>query len=433
VQPLPNFIRRRQILLVILTFVGIFGLTIRCAYLVVTSIYSTNHGSDNANFSNFLEALAMLFCASLLLPALIYSLKRLKGQEIPPGSIQLVKIWQVSALVVLWMIFLTAGALLVSLFPHGWAVAAPFFLLGISLPIFIIAWVSAGGLPVGSRQRLWSAFGFGMVGGSVASGLLEYLVVGLAALGVGVLAIAKPELRIIIDQVKSQVANTRAGDMQALLTVLAPYLTNPIVILAILFFAALLAPMIEEAVKPAVLWFLGKRLRSPAEGFVLGAFCGAGFATLEGFLAASGASEMWAFGLAGRAAASLMHITGSGIVGWGIASARLDKRYGRLVLSYLASVSIHGLWNGSAILAVYGALRMMLQNMQLDWLSTIFVVGGVGMLFLELVLMLAVLPLVNRSLRRSASPVIAAVQSDIIAPPQTSPERDTNELDFKSR
>ncbi|MBE3038794.1 MAG: hypothetical protein IMZ62_08285, partial [Chloroflexi bacterium] len=108
---------------------------------------------------------------------------------------------------------------------------------------------------------------------------------------------------------------------------------------------------------------------------------------------------------------------------------QLEKRYGRLALTYLLSVSIHGLWNGSAIMAVYGALRMMVQNMQIDFPGVLFALGGLGMLFLELVFLLTALPLINRRLRRSAVPVPAPVQSDIIAPPATSNPRETNGLD----
>ncbi len=403
-QPNPNFNRRRDILLLILSSIGILGLLIRSATLAVTGILTFDPGYGSSLAASVLGALGMLFCAGLLLPVLVYSIKRLKGQEILPATIRPVKFWQVAVLVAAWVLVVIIGAVLASLFAYGWAVAAPLFLLGISLPILSLAWIGAGGLPGGSRRRLWSVYGFGMVGGTVAAMLLEYLVIGMAAVVIGVLAVANPELRNVIDQIKTQVANANAGDIQALLTVLAPYLTNPLVILSILVFAAVLAPLIEEAVKPAVIWFLGKRLRFPAEGFVLGALCGAGFAMMEGLMAASGATQMWGFGLAGRAAASLMHITSSGLLGWAIASAQLEKRYGRLALTYLLSVSIHGLWNGSAIMAVYGALRVMTQNMQIDFLGALFVLGGLGMLLLELVLLLTALPLINRRLRRSAAP-----------------------------
>ncbi|MCX6038069.1 MAG: PrsW family glutamic-type intramembrane protease [Chloroflexi bacterium] len=428
-QPNPNFNRRREILLLILSGIGILGLLIRSATLAVTGILTFDPGYGSSLAASVLGALGMLFCAGLLLPVLVYTIKRMKGQEILPGTIRPVKFWQVAVLVAVWVLVVIIGAVLASLFAYGWAVAAPLFLLGISLPILSLVWIGAGGLPGGSRRRLWSVYGFGMVGGTVAALLLEYLVIGSAVVVIGILAVANPELLTVIDQIKTQVANANAGDMQALLTVLAPYLTNPLVILSILVFAAVLAPLIEEAVKPAVIWFLGKRLRSPAEGFVLGALCGAGFAMMEGLMAASSATQMWGFGLAGRGAASLMHITSSGLLGWAIASAQLEKRYGRLALTYLLSVSLHGLWNGSAIMAVYGALRMMTQNMQIDFPGVLFMLGGIGMLFLELVLLLTALPLINRRLRQSAAPVPAPVQSDIIAPLATSNPRETNGLD----
>ncbi|HEX7620281.1 MAG TPA: PrsW family glutamic-type intramembrane protease [Anaerolineales bacterium] len=429
--PNHNLNRRRDILILIFSSLGIIGLLARGTYLAFTGIAYINPADVSSLASSSLEALAMLFCCGLLLPMLVYTIKRLKRQEISAATIKPVKFWQGSTLLAAWVLILIIGSVLASSFTYGWAVAAPFFLLGISLPILILSWIGLGGLPAGSRRRLWAVFGFGMVGSTLAAVLLEYLVIGAAIVAIGLLAVANPELHSVVDQIRVQVTNAKAGDVQALLTVLAPYITNPLVILSILIFAAVLTPLIEEAAKPAIIWFLGKRLRSPAEGFVLGALCGAGFAMLEGLMAASGATQMWGFGLAGRAAASLMHITSSGILGWGIASAQLEKRYGRLALTYLLSVSIHGLWNGSAIIAVYGALRVMVQNnIQLDFPSVLYVVAGLGMLFLELTLMLSALPLINRSLRRSVMPAsISQVQSDIIAPPATSNPRETNGLD----
>jgi hypothetical protein len=428
----PKIDHHRDILILILSSISILGLVIRGAYLVVTGILNFDTGHVASLATSMLGALIMLFCVGLLLPVLVYTLKQLKGKEILPTAIRPVKVWQVAVLVSVWVLVVIMGAVISSLFAYGWAVAAPLFLLGISLPILILTWICAGGLPAGSPRRLWSIFGFGMIGGTVTAMLLEYLVIGLAVVVIGVLAAANPELRTIMDEIKTQVTNVKAGDMQALLTVLAPYITNPLIILSILVFAAVLTPLIEEAVKPAVIWFLGKRLHSPAEGFVLGALCGAGFAMLEGLMAVSGATQMWGFGLAGRAAASLMHITSSGLLGWAITSAQLEKRYGRLALSYLLSVSIHGLWNGSAIMAVYGILRTMVQNTQIDFPGALFLLGGLGLLFLELVLLLTALPLINRRLRRTVARRDAPVQPDIIAPLAISNPRETNGLDSKN-
>lgn len=412
--------RRGNILVLIFCCIGILGLLIRGIYLIVTGII----GFDPGNISNLsaplLGALAMLFCAALLLPATYYSIKRLIGKEILPGDIRPIKIWHALAIISIWIFVVILGAVLVGLFDYGWLLAAPMFLLGICLPIFTLIWVGAGGLPAGSRLRAWFVLGFGMIGGTVASVLLEYFLLGIALVVVGLLASSNPELRTILDQVQNQVLNAKGGDIQSLLTVLAPYLTNPIVILSILVFAAVIGPLIEETLKPAVIWFLGKRLLTPAEGFVLGILCGAGFAMLEGLMAASGATQMWGFALAGRAAASLMHITCSGLLGWGIASVQLQKRYGRLILVYLISISIHGLWNGSAIIAVYGALRTMVQGTQTDFLSMLFMVVGLITLILEFFLILAVLPLMNYSLRRTAALRADGAPSDIISPARKS-------------
>jgi RsiW-degrading membrane proteinase PrsW (M82 family) len=150
----------------------------------------------------------------------------------------------------------------------------------------------------------------------------------------------------------------------------------------------------------------------------LGALCGAGFALLEGTLAVSGGSQMLGVGLAARATSSLMHITASGLMGWGIASARLEKRYGRLAGVYLLSVSIHGLWNGSVILSVFGALRFTLPGAGSDLLGMLLVLTGIGILVSMLVTIMILLPIINHRLRPKPPAADAPSQSDIIAPLQ---------------
>jgi hypothetical protein len=187
--------------------------------------------------------------------------------------------------------------------------------------------------------------------------------------------------------------------------------------------------MIEEAVKPLALWFLGKDLRSPAEGFALGALCGAGFALVEGVLAASGAIEMLGIGLAARFTSTLMHITASGLVGWGIASIRLEKRYWRGLGAYLLACTLHGLWNGSVITVVYGSLRVSLSPTgNVDVISGVTVVVGLGLLAMTFFAILVLLPVLNWSLRRG----LPAPVNDIIAPLASQPERTSNGVDSQS-
>jgi len=403
----------KSVLLILFAVLGMVGLLGRGGFLIwrglsSTSPTATQTAQDLAG--NILDALSMGFCALLLLPVIVYSRRLLRGGTVHPASVRPIRFWQAAVLAAVWLVIAITGTILTNLFHNGWVVLAVFFPLGVALPIVFLAWIGLGGLPTGSVRRLWAVFSLAMAGSTMIALLAEYLVIGAVALVGWAAMLSHPEWRDVVQQLQTQI--TRATDMQSVLTVLAPYLTNPFVLLLILVFASGVGPFIEEAAKPAAIWLLGKSLRSPSEGFALGVLCGAGFALLEGVTAASGYSQIWGLGMAGRAASSLMHIMASGLVGWGIASARLEKRFLRLAALYLGAVGLHGLWNGSVVLAVYGALRWTFQNGTLDPVSIGFILIGAGLLSLLLPVILIALPLVNRALRRapaSAEPVTGQI------------------------
>ncbi len=399
----PPWTKRNAILLVVFSALGILGLLGRGGYVVIAGIISFNPASSTAAddlASPVLDAISMIFCTLLLIPTIYYNIRRLKNKGVREGVIPAVKIWHLVVVAAVWFFIVLSGSLLAGSFRYGWVVAAPLFPFGLALPVAGLAWIAAGGLPAGSRLRLWSVFGMGMVGSTFLAVIAEYLVVGVGLIVLGVLVLAHPELRSVLAHLKNQLNNV--SDLQSAVTILAPYLENPLILGTITLFFAGIGPMIEEAVKPLAIWFLGKRLRSPSEGFALGALCGAGFALLEGLLAASGSPNMWAVGMAGRAVSSLMHITASGIMGWGIASVRLEKHYVRLVGAYLAAVLIHGSWNGSIILMVFGSLQISLSKNTPGLVSALAVVTGLGVLLLLFGLMLVLLPVINQILRPRA-------------------------------
>jgi RsiW-degrading membrane proteinase PrsW (M82 family) len=395
--PLPD--KRKSSLLLIFGCLGILVLLGRGIYLVVTGLssFSLILNTPNEQMANdLLDATGMFFCALLLLPLIYYNVRQLKSHAFGPGEIPPVKAWQVILLVVIWLVIVLVGSLLGGV-KFGWIALIPIFPLGLALPVVLLAWIACGGIPTGSRRRLWSVFGIGLIGSTGLALLIEYLALGMAAVVFGIFALGHPEWLTLLKDLKSQITN--ATDMQSLVTVLAPYLTNPFVFIILLAGAAGVGPLIEEAAKPLPIWLLGDRLHSPGEGFVLGALCGAGFALLEGLMAASGASQLWGVGMAARVASSLMHITASAIAGWGIASFRLKRSYGRLAVAFLTSTGLHGLWNGSTLLVAFGSLRFSVQNNRPDVISAlIVVVGGMGLLVL-FALILVALPVVNRKLR----------------------------------
>ncbi len=108
--------------------------------------------------------------------------------------------------------------------------ALPFFLLGIAIPVAGLVWIAIGGIPAGSWRRLWAAFGIGMIGSTLGALLIEYSLVGIAALAAGIVASSNPEWLAIFQQIKNQVTKPEPISRR-LLTTLAPYLTNPLVLL----------------------------------------------------------------------------------------------------------------------------------------------------------------------------------------------------------
>ncbi len=407
--------RRRDIMLLIFSIAGFTALAGWGMYLAIKGFTSGIPSSSGLSASLF-ASFGMFFCAALHLPVLIYSILKLRGNEIRPANVLPIKLWQVVVLVVTWVLMIILTTILNGLQSYWGLMALPFFMVGIGLPVAGLAWIAIGGLPAGSWRRLWAGFSIGMTGSTIGAIFLEYFVLGIAALTAVFVSALNPQWLAVLQHIWNQVTN--GGNLQDLLTILSPYLTNPLFLLLAILFGSILSPIIEETLKPAAVWLLGKRLRSPAEGFALGALCGAGFAMLEGTLAASGSFQIPAFGLAARSASTLMHITASGLMGWGIASARLEKHYGRLAGAYLISTSIHGLWNGSVILAVYGGLRLNLPGASTDPLSMLLVLTGVGILILVLLAIMIALPIINRRLRPNHPFPNTTVHSDIIAPPQ---------------
>jgi hypothetical protein len=414
----------RSVLLLVFSVLSILVLLGRGTILTIQGLVALSN--SEVNFSGLgsyvVDALSMVLCAGLLIPLLIDCIRTLQGKEIPTANLKTVKGRFLLILAILWVILVVVSSLLTGLFDFGWLLSSPAFILAIFIPVIALTWIGAGGLASGSRRRLWAAFSLGMTGSTGLALVLEYILIGVAAI-IGAVAVAfRPEWISTLQDLQSQVEN--AKNVEELLISLAPTLTQPWVFLLLLAFTAGLGPLIEEAVKPLAVWLLGRRLRSPAEGFALGALSGAGFALLEGLMAASGMVETPYFGLPARLASSLMHITLSGLMGWGIASALLEKRWKRLFGIYALVAALHGLWNGSALLAVYGSLRFVVQEMAYDPVGILAMLAGVTLLGLVFVLIAVGLPILNRRMQPA--------QSDIIAPLASQPERTSNGLDSQS-
>jgi RsiW-degrading membrane proteinase PrsW (M82 family) len=225
-----------------------------------------------------------------------------------------------------------------------------------------------------------------------------------------------PNWQATLQQVIAQIHTVT--DIDGVMHILAPYLSSPLVLISLFLVLGLFTPLIEETIKPVIVWLLAKRLQGPSQGFALGVVSGAGFALVESLLASSTPGPGWGQLLAVRAGGGLMHIFASGLMGWGISSAWQGKSL-RLLGTYILSVMVHGLWNSAAIIIELGSLQPYLNKSVSSKSLDSFSLAGTIVLGLLVLLTLSALILINRKMRRPAMVMIGSTaQSDIIPPPK---------------
>jgi hypothetical protein len=131
-------------------------------------------------------------------------------------------------------------------------------------------------------------------------------------------------------------------------------LQNPWFLAIVFMVIGVIAPFIEESLKPAALWVLQKRSLTPSQGFILGLYFGGAFALIEnaGMVIQLG-SQSWSESVLLRAATALLHITCSGLVGCGYARSMQPGKTSAFLKPFLLALLLHGAWNSMAVLSGY--------------------------------------------------------------------------------
>ena len=272
----------------------------------------------------------------------------------------------------------------------------------VALPIWTITGLGARDLPLVSRWRTWSAFGISLTVTPFILFTLEVLVAIVILIFVVIYAVANPDVAAEFERLSTQFASIDLESEEAI-RLITPYLTRPGVIILVAIFFSVIIPLMEELIKPLAVWLLAGRLDSAAQGFAVGALGGAGFALVE-TLNVSGQITEWGVLLFTRIGTGLLHIATSAIMGAAIYMAVRERRYLRLLGTYLLAVLLHGLWNAAAITVSFSALGTTYTQSggykSLQWISTS------GLIALTCIL-LAILLASNRKLQ-SKMPVLPA-------------------------
>ena len=311
--------------------------------------------------------------------------------SVPPGQIVV-------------LVLIAAGSILIgsqigNIEPVNWLFLPILTIPVIVLPLAVVFALGARRLPLGARWRSWSVFGLGMTVVPFILLALEAVAAVLVLIGVVAYVSAQPELSNSLQALSQQIM-ILGPQSEATRDLLLPLLTRPGVIVTALIYIAVLVPAIEELFKPLGVWLFASKLESRAQGFALGALSGAGYALIE-TIGVSGQGAGWASLLLSRMGTGVLHITTSALMGAAIVQVWNDRRYPRLVGTYLLAVTLHGLWNTFALLFTFSNLAELLDEP--GWLKNLqpSIIAVMSMLGFGLFMILLVS---NRKMRPPDSP-----------------------------
>jgi hypothetical protein len=338
-------------------------------------------------------AAGSIFLGLLLLPAVYYSMMHIMdkpAREIPfhkfPTS-AIVAIWVLSALSTVLLAGVESMALL----------SIPLNLATIVLPVWVFIRIGLRDLDAGSNERRWGTFTVGLTVVPILIGIAEVIVLLIAGVGLILWVALNPQLINSLESLSMRLMYSSNPD--AITQILAPYIFNPTMMVAVLAFFSLLIPIIEELIKPLGVWFSPNRIVSPGQGFALGVLGGAAYALVESLGVSPGFSGTENLLSIIRAGTDLLHITTAGLMGWALVSAWRDKKYLQLGITYLVVIVIHGLWNAMALSSA-AQIAMDYYSNPSPWLINMPIVTSLGLVVLSIVNLL-ILIMANRKLIRN--------------------------------
>ena len=265
--------------------------------------------------------------------AIVYGITKVMKRPSPPPSLP-----PTLVMLALTIIALGAAVALWHFYPApGLAFAVlPLALLAGFLPALTI--LTYGVRQLGqttTRRRFWLSLFFGATMAPLFAIIFEGIATLLLALG----------LKIIRPDLSTDITN---------LTNTAPQnLTDVIFLLLVL---SVVAPLVEEGLKPLGAVLIMRRLRTPAEAFLLGLAAGIGFDMVETISYIGSGQADWISIAIQRIGAGLLHGLGAAMAAWGwwylINGKGVPRRWllGFGGLAY--AVLQHGVFNGSNLLGL---------------------------------------------------------------------------------
>ena len=340
-------------LLLVLSGLGFLIGMLAAAGVIFSLVRLPDSASSPADLLPVASAGALALLTGLLhLPALVITLKSLRGKATPINQPALFKAASLAGLG--WLIIMVAGVFAIRA-QAAWYIFVPLTLLAVAIPVWWLVEFSRRGLPRSTALREWGTLTIGLSAAPLLIMLIEIFLVVVIALGVLVVLSGQPDIMEQLSQV-TQNFDLFQGGIDQLEQLMMEMARNPVFASALFLMVGVLAPFVEELFKPMALWFLLKRPLKEYEGYSLGLISGGAFALLEsaGLVSQIG-TETWVQAVALRAGTGLLHIGLSGLVGYGLVSSWNQKQFGHALLYLLGAAGLHGAWNSLALLIGFSA------------------------------------------------------------------------------
>jgi len=350
-------------------------------------------GEVEMSGSTLMLAAGSIFLGFLLLPAVYYSLMHIMdkpAREIPFHRVP------TSAIAAIWVVFALSTVILAEVGSMA-PLSIPLNLATLVLPVWVFIRIGLRGLDAGSNERRWGTFTVGLTLVPILIGIAEVIVILIAGTGIILWVVLNPQLINSLESLSMRLMYSSNPD--TITRILAPYIFNPTMMVAVLVFFSLLIPIIEELIKPLGVWLSPNKTISPSQGFALGVLGGAAYALVESLGVSPGFSGTGNLLSIIRAGTDLLHITTAGLMGWALVSAWRERKYIQLGITYLVVILIHGLWNAMALSSAAQIAVEYISNPS-PWLINMPIVASMGLVILSIVNLL-ILIMANRKINRN--------------------------------
>jgi hypothetical protein len=244
---------------------GAFVSILAAAFLLIADRFTqTQPGIDRTGLGQINQLVVMLLLLAFAgIPSIVLCIRWLRGIE--PGEAKSNR-WLLVAsfLLIVWLGALYAGALLLN---NGQS--SPFLLVVdlflIALPLIWLLGLALHRIKAGSWKRFW-----GLVAGTFYITLPIILIVeGIILITAILAASALPGFQDFFNQL-SALATSSTESLDQMLNELAPVLASPQAMYTLIFGFGLLIPLVEEFLKPLMLWLFSRRHLTPSQGFAIG-------------------------------------------------------------------------------------------------------------------------------------------------------------------